>query len=342
MSAETGTRAPLVTLVVPVRNEQVHIAACLKALMGQTYPAERLQIIVADGESDDSTAQIVTELAHQDARIHLIFNRDRSMAAGLNQGIAVARGDIIGVISGHSIVEHDYVSRVVHALTRKGAWSAGGAIMRVAQAPLQRAIAAATTSPVGVGDARHNYDREAGWVESVFPGAWPRWVFERIGVFDTAMPFNEDNEFSLRIRMAGGRIWYDPDIRVKYVPRGNLRDLFVQYHRYARGRVRVFRKHGSGLSWRHLTPAATLAWLVGGALVAPFSAPIAAGWLAGCVAYGLLILVAGLRARSEASAALVCAALVTLHAAYATGFLRGWVDALKSARLPTGPATQQP
>lgn len=329
MQTDASADRPRVTLIVPVRNEAAHIEACLAALTAQDYPADRLEIIVADGASDDATASLVEVAARGDARIRLIPNPARQMAAGLNAGIAEATGELIGVISGHSIVEPDYVSRVVANLERTGAWSTGGAIVRTAETSMQRAIAAATGSPIGVGDARHNYGSQAGWTESVFPGTWPRHVFERVGAFDPRMTFNEDNELSLRIRKAGGRIWYDPEVRVRYVPRGSLRGLFTQYRRYARGRVRVFRKHGAGLGWRHAVPPLLLGWVVVGGAVTLAWPPAGGAWMSGIGAYLLAVAVGSAMAARDANVALVALATMTMHVAYGIGILQGLVDLLR-------------
>lgn len=328
---EPAVRTPVVSLVMPVRNERGRIEACLTSLLGQDYPADRLEIIVVDGMSDDGTATVVHDLATT-ARIpvRLVENPDLTMPLGLNRGIEASAGEIVGVISGHSVVETDYVTRAVERLQATGAWSVGGAIERVGETGVQRAIAAATGSRIGVGDASHNYATSAGWVESVFPGIWPRSVFETIGMFDPAMTANEDNELSLRIREAGGRIWYDPSIRVRYWPRASLGALFTQYRRYARGRMAVYRKHRSGLDWRHLLPPILVAWIALGwsaALAHPIGLAV---WLGSLVAY-LLVVAAGSLATvgAKANPLLVTAAVVTMHVAYGIGMVQGAVDGFR-------------
>ena len=334
MDVEPARQRPSVTLIVPVRNEAEHIEACLEALSVQDYDRERLEILVADGDSDDETRALVEAMAARDARIRLIENPERTMSHGLNRGIAAASGDLIGVISGHSIVEPDYVSRVVAKLKRTGAWSTGGAIVRVAETPVQRAIAAASGSPIGVGDARHNYGTEAGWTESVFPGIWPRHVFERVGVFDPAMAFNEDNELSLRIRKAGGRVWYDPDVRVRYSPRSSLRGLFTQYRRYARGRVRVFRKHRAGLGWRHFAPPLLVLWIAVAGLAAVVWPSLLPVWLVAIAGYTVVVLAGSSVAARGANIGLVAVATVTMHVAYGIGMLQGLVDLVRREAKP--------
>jgi cellulose synthase/poly-beta-1,6-N-acetylglucosamine synthase-like glycosyltransferase len=322
-----------VTLVVPVRNEEGTIDACLESLVNQAFPRDALEIIVVDGESTDDTVRHVDQWKTRDHRIRLLSNPARVMAEGLNLGIAAAGGSIIGVISGHSTVSPDYVERTVRALRDTRSWSVGGRIERAAASGLQRAIAIATSSPVGIGNAQHNYAEQPQWVDAVFPGTWPREVFDRVGLFDPAMTANEDNEFSYRIRRAGGRIWYDPSIVIRYVPRASVPGLFRQYRRYALGRALVFAKHRGGLQARHLIPPAWLAWVFLGAIGSLFSGTIRAVWLVSVGGYLLVIVAAGfVLSRRGGSPPLITVALGTLHLAYGIGMWQGLAGLLVRPR----------
>ncbi len=313
---------PLVSLVVPIRNEVDYIARCLDGLVEQAYPPQLLEVLVVDGGSTDGTRRVVEQIAGNRQRIRLIDNPERSTADGLNLGIAASTGVVIGYIHGRSRVPPDYVWRGVQALHSTGAWSVGGRIIRTSSTPMQRAIAIATSSPIGVGDARHNFVDSAGEVETVFPGMWPRWVFDRVGRFDPRMLRNEDNEFSYRIRQAGGKVWLDPSIEIVYTPRATLRELFGQYRLYGAGKVRVIRKHGGAVQLRTLVPAFWVAFLIVAipafATVAPLRVLIAAVLLT----YLAILAIGALReAAGPIEAVRVAAAFATMHFAYGVGFL---------------------
>ena len=329
-SAASSPELPSVTLVVPIRNESRTIDQCLEALVEQTYPRDLLQIIVVDGESTDDSEARVASWTERDERIVLMKNPDRLMAFGLNLGIGASRADMVGVISGHSTVEPDYVERSVEALQRTGAWCVGARVERESSTLMQRAIARAASSPIGVGDSRHNYATHSGWAETAFPGVWPRWVFERIGNFDVAMAYNEDNELSHRILAAGGRIWFEASIVVRYVPRGSLGAVFTQYRRYGRGKVGVFRKHRRALRWRHLVPPAWVAWLPASAIAGRF---VPAVWLASGVSiatYAGLLLATAMRGRRPGDPILLtAAAFAAIHAGYGIGVWQGVVDLVR-------------
>ena len=326
MADARASARPTVSLVVPVRNEEAHVQACLEAIRAQTYPPGLLEVIVVDGESTDATVAIVERVAASDASIKLLRNPQRSMPTGLNLGIRAATGEYVGVVSGHSVLQPDYVDRALSVMEATGAWAVGGRIIRRAEGPMQSAIALATASRIGVGDSAHNYAAQGGWVETVFPGFWRLQLFEHIGTFDPHMVANEDNEFSLRIRKAGGRIWYDPAIRVEYSPRETLGGVFTQYRRYGLGKMRVLRKHRGGLRWRHLVPAAWVAFLGFGAVLSLLVRPLLVAWLLGIAAYVAAIVATGVRLRRPGVAWWrITAALATLHIAYGIGTWQGLV-----------------
>jgi len=315
---------PYVSLIVPVLDEEATIAACLAALSDQTYPKERLEIIVADGGSRDATRRIVSEIAGGDTRIRLVDNPGRNTAAGLNVGLQQSGGSIVGMINGHSVPSHDYVERAVEALDRTGAWAVGGIIERAGRNSVQRAIARATGSPFGVGNSTYNYARTGMYVEAVFPGMWPRWVFDSVGIFDPEMLRNEDNELSHRIRQAGGTIWYEPSVRVMYVPRDTWRGVATQYHAYAVGKLLVFRKHRSAIRWRHLAPAGLVVGLPAGILAGFLDRRLWLVTLAAATAYVAVLSISARRMRQEGDSTLrILFAMLLIHQAYGLGTLEG-------------------
>jgi succinoglycan biosynthesis protein ExoA len=327
-----------VTLVVPVRDEADYIDRCLAALTAQEYPAHLLEIVVVDGDSTDDTGATAQKWADRDPRVTVLRNPDRLMIPGLNLGIRHGSGSFVGSIIGHSFPPADYVRRCVELLAEHDAWGVGGTYERVATTSLQRAIGRAQSHPFGVGDAFHNYGGRAGWAETVFPGFWPRWVFERVGYFDERMLYNEDNEFSHRIRKAGGRVWYEPSLRIGYAPRRSFGTLFRQYHRYGRGKADVFRKHPGAFRARHLAPLALVGGLVGGGVVGVFVPAIRIATAAGVGLYLVAAAIAGVSAaRGRASPALVAIAFMVMHVAYGVGLLTGLGRLVMNRRpLPTG------
>jgi len=250
---------PFVTIAMPCLDEANYIEACLRGVSQQDYPADRLEILVADGGSRDGTREIVARVASQDPRVVLIDNPARLQAPGLNAAIRRARGDVIVRMDVHCEYAPDYVRKCVEVLERTGADNVGGAQRARAQVAFQRALCAVLESPLGVGGARYRSADNEGPVDTVFLGAFRRAVFERVGLYDPGAITNEDAELNQRIHSAGGKVYLSREIVVHYFPRSSFRALARQYFRYGRGRARTLLKHGALLSLRPALPAALVA-----------------------------------------------------------------------------------
>ncbi len=160
----------------------------------------------------------------------------------------------------HADYPPDFVRQCVAALDRSGADNVGGAARTRARTFFQRCVAAALESPLGIGGSRYRQADAEGFVESVWPGAFRRSVFERVGLFDPRAVTNEDAELNQRIAAAGGRVYLSRDIVVHYYPRESPRALARQYFKYGQGRARTLLKHRRLLAWR---PALPFLWLAG-------------------------------------------------------------------------------
>lgn len=326
MGSDRELNRPFVSVVLPVRNEGRSFAATLDAILGQDYPAERMEVLVVDGMSTDATRAVARDLAAKDPRLQLLENPDLIVPYAMNRGIAAARGAFLVRIDGHTIVANDYVSRCVAAWEHSGAECVGGRMDPVGETTVGRLVALATTSPFGVGNSHFHYGREPRFTDSVYLGAWPLTVLKRLGGFDEEMVRNQDDELNYRLRKNGGKVFLDPSIVSTYKPRGDLRRLWRQYYQYGYWKIRVLQKHPTMLSLRHFAPAACV--LLGlAATVAAVLSPVMAVALAAVVATYLL---AGWLAAARLPATLFERAVLpgvffVLHAAYGSGFLVGLV-----------------
>ena len=176
------------------------------------------------------------------------------MPTGLNLALAAAEGEIIVRVDGHTNIEADYVRWCVEALERTGATNVGGRMDAVGRGRFGEAVAAATSSPFGVGGARFHYSNTEEWADTVYMGAWPRWVFEEIGLFDEELVRDQDDEFNYRLREHGGRILLSPKIKSVYSNRSNPLALWKQYFQYGFWKVRVLQKHPKQMRPRQFAP----------------------------------------------------------------------------------------
>jgi len=236
---------PFISIIMPIRNEENFIARSLGAVLAQDYPKEKMEIIIADGISNDATLDIIEKLS-QGEQIRIVSNPRHIQSAGLNAAIKLAQGEFIIRIDGHTIIAPDYVRQCVEILQMTQAQNVGGPMNPVGDTSMGKAIAAAGKSFFAVPSAFH-ISQQAQYTDTVYLGAWPREVFDRIGGFCENCGVNEDYELNVRIRQSGGKIYFSPDIRSLYFGRQTLQALMRQYHRYGRSKVMTLRKHPQSL-----------------------------------------------------------------------------------------------
>jgi len=313
---------------MPCLDEEAFIEECVRGVLAQDYPADRFELIVADGGSSDRTRELLAGLAAKDRRVIVIDNPGRIQAAGLNAAIRRSRGDVIVRMDVHADYAPDYVSKCVEVLERTGADNAGGAARTRSREFFQRALCSALTSKLAFGGSAYRDESNEGWVETVFNGAFRRRVFEKIGLYDEGAVTNEDAELNQRIITGGGRVYLSRDIVTYYYPRETLGGLVRQYFKYGRGRARTLLKHGRFLSLR---PAGPFLMVVGGAVLLAVS-PVQPLALAPFAAYGLLTLFEAVRvARRDGPAAVgvVWAIFPSIHVAHGLGFGSGLLHYLR-------------
>jgi len=317
---------PLVTVIMPVRNEQKAIRQSLGSVLVQDYPADRMEVLVADGMSDDDTRAIVSEIARHDPRVRLIDNQARIMAAGFNAALAFARGEIIVLLGGHSEVAPDFVRESVVLLRgRPEAWSVGGPISHMAHSLFGKAVAVAMSHRLGVGNASHHFANYEGYAEGApFPILW-RWVFERVGMLDERLVRNQDDEFYYRIRQAGGKIYISPRVRYTYFVRERMGQLFRQYFQYGFWRIPVMKKHQRPTTVRQVIPSLFYLTCIFLLMIGLwFKQPVIA--LALPLLYGAALLTVGLSVLPKTGFQVACRvplAIGTIHAGYALGLMYG-------------------
>ena len=278
---------PFISVVMPIYNEVAFIERSLGAVMEQDYPAERMEVLVVDGLSQDGTRDSVAEVAAHDGRVRLLDNPDRDQASALNIGIRLAQGETIVRVDGHCLLPPHYLRTCVETLHQTGADNVGGQMRSAGDTLLTQAIAAATNTPFATGGARFHFSTSPGEVDTVYLGAFRRSVFDRAGLFDpTAVP-NEDYELNYRIRRSGGRVVYNPDIWATYYVRPSLFALLNQYFRYGRRKADIVWRYPGSTRPRHLAMPAYVATLLGALVASPFVPQ--ARWLALALAGAYLL-----------------------------------------------------
>lgn len=315
---------PTVSVIIPVLNEERYIEDCLRCVLDQDYPGDRVEIIVVDGASTDRTREIVQRLAAADGRIRLLSNPKRRTPFAMNIGLAAATGEVVVRIDGHSVIGVDHLRKSVDYLFSSGADHIGGVMRATGRTYLQRAIALAMSSPFGVGTARFRYTRREHDIDTVPFGAFRRETLLRLGGFDERFVIGQDSEFDHRLILSGGRVRVTPEIHTEYYCRDSFKGLSLQYFRYGKAKAKILHKHRSLPSPRAALPGTFVGLVIILLALAPFSPAarrglrtLLAAYLAGCLGAGTLIAAKGGWRYFPALPPI----LATLHWSHGLGFL---------------------
>lgn len=348
---------PAISVVMPVLNEERHLAEAVAAVLRQDYPAQ-IEVVLAVGPSRDRTREVAEQLAAADPRITVVDNPSGHTPAALNAAVAASRHPVLARVDGHAMLPPGYLRIAAETLLATGADNVGGIMAAEGVTAFEQAVARAMTSAAGVGAARFHTGGEAGPADSVYLGVFRRTAIDRVGGYDEAFLRAQDWEMNHRIRASGGTVWFEPRMRVSYRPRANLRALARQYFHYGRWRAVVARQHKGTINPRYLAPptavfaiamglAAGIAGLAGG-IAGPWPA---LRWL--CLGFAVpAVYLCGILAASavsgrglpRAAAARLPAVLAAMHICWGTGFLtspRGLIP-IRGDGLSSSAASQRP
>lgn len=251
-TTDAGER--LVSVVIPVRNEEKYIAKCVESVLNQDFPKKDMELILVDGASEDRTVAIIEDFAAKYDFIRLCENPRRTVQHALNIGIKSAVGKYVVRMDAHSEYASDYVSECVRHLEKTNAENVGGPMVARGKTRLQKVIAAAYHSPFALGGGKFHDENYEGYADTVYLGAFKRETLLRLGLYDEALPRNEDDDLNLRILKSGGRVYVTPKIKSVYYPRSRYGALFKQYFEYGLWKVTVIKKHGKFARLSHLVP----------------------------------------------------------------------------------------
>lgn len=317
--------SPIVSIVIACRNEASYIENCLRGFLRGSV--REIELLVVDGDSEDGSAALVERIATtEDSRVRLLHNPARRTPMAFNAGIRAARGQFIAIFGAHSVPAPNWVQANLAVLAaHPEAAAAGGLLRTVSHTFIGNAIAAALSSPFGVGNVRFRVGGPPGPVDTVVFGCYRRDVFARHGLFDESFLTNQDDEFNLRLVSRGETLYFDPAIQLDYNARPTWTKALEQYWRYGRYKLNVFRRNGQIGSWRQLAPAAWTAFLLLGFLGAIFVPALRLPALLGVAAYvaaGLVAMVAKVP-QYGAACLLFLPVAASIHLAYGIGTWQG-------------------
>jgi len=323
--------APLISILIPIRNEAAYIQRCLEAVLAQDYPSDRLEILIADGLSEDGTREKISEFQKAHPQINVFDNPMGIVPTALNILISRAKGEILVRVDGHCVIAQGYIRNCVAHLQEDQVDGVGGPMHSIGEDHISKVIAIAMSSKF--------------LVDTVPFPAYTRAIIDKVGLYDEELVRNQDDEYNYRIRKAGGKILLAADVRSTYYSRGSLKKLWRQYFQYGYYKVRVLQKHPKQMRLRQFIPPTFVSTLILGLLI---SLTFTQGWMAFTALAGIYMLT-NLAASTLIAIrkgwklfGLLPITFATIHFSYGLGFIAGlfkfwkrWGD--KSSKFKVDP-----
>jgi succinoglycan biosynthesis protein ExoA len=330
MTAPLGQELPTlppradVSVVIPARESAATLERAVRSALTQDLDGN-IEVVIAVGPSNDRTSATAEGMAEQDGRVRVVRNDPGSTPAALNRAIDASRHEVVLRLDAHAELPEGYAQRAVELLRETGAANVGGRQVPVASGGFAAGVAAAMRSPAGAGGAAYRTGTRPADVDTVYLGVFRRSALEAVGGFDERLLRNQDYELNQRLRAAGWRVHFHPDLAVAYQPRRTVHALARQYYEYGRWKRATSKLHPGTLRLRQLAPPALVVALPASTGVAALVAP---KWVAALPGVGYLVgvaIAAGFASHRPAEAPRTILALLVMHTSWGTGFLRGGV-----------------
>ena len=319
------TKCPFVTIILPVKNERQYITSALNSIFNQNYPKNKIELLIADGCSEDGTTEIIKNFQKNHFNIQLIENFGEIVSEGFNLALSQSIGEYILRIDGHSELPPNYLKNCIELMIKGKTDIVGGCIETLSSGVVGRANSVTQASFFGVGGVkfRNSQQSKAGFVDTLAFGLHKRELFAELGGYDEEMIYNQDDEFNFRVTQAGKKIWMNPILKTKYIARSNYKKLFKQYFNYGLYKVRGFQKRGRIFSIRHLIPSLFLGGLLSSFLIGylynyffPFNILLGT-YIITNIIYSIV------KSTSYLMIPFIFISFCVLHISYGTGFIWG-------------------
>lgn len=246
-------KTPLVSIIVPVLNEEKYILGCLSSIQKQTYPHELVEVIIVDGCSTDQTVNLCRKF-ESDFNLCIYENVKQKTTYALNIGIEKAKGVYILRLDAHAEYPEDYIEKCIYYLDTMNVDNVGGIVVTKGKNKMGQAIACMLSSKFGVGDSTFRTNGKSGYVDTVPFGAFRKEVFSKIGLFNNNLPRSEDNDINARIRANNGKVWLANDIKSTYYCRDTVKDILKMALQNGNALFRTLKENPKAMSFRHFIP----------------------------------------------------------------------------------------
>lgn len=250
------------SIVIPCRNEKDYIVQCVKSIEKQSYNSDLIEIIIVDGFSDDGTRDILLLLQKKNINILVLDNPSKKTPQALNIGIKNSSGEVVVILGAHTELDEDFIKFNNQFLIEKDVKVTGGTQINVGLTYTQNLIGTVMEMPFAMASAKYRWSENEQFVDTVVYAAYKKELFNELGYFEEGFTISEDAEFNWRIRQAGHKIFFSPQIKSYYYPRDSIVSFVKQIFRYGILRVNVLKKHIDSLKLLHMIPPIFVVMLI--------------------------------------------------------------------------------
>jgi len=293
-------RSIIVSIVIPVYNEECYIEKCILSLLQQDYRKEQMEWIFIDGGSSDNTVLIIKKYMQKYPElIKLYDNPNKTVPYAMNIGIKSSVGKYIILLNAHSEYSEDYISKCVYYLEKTDADNVGGVIETKGKGYVGNAIALMLSSKFGVGDSKFRTNGKSGYVDTVPFGAFRREVFTKYGLYNEKLTRNQDIELNYRIRKNGGKIYMAEDIKLKYYCRNRIKEIVAMAIKDGKWNVITMKLCPGAMGIRHFVPLTFLLSLIVLPLLSILIPSFIYLFLGEIILYSLLDIISSIKAAKD-------------------------------------------
>ena len=328
----------IVSVVIPCRNEVAFIEECLDAIYSNKIASDvSLNVFIVDGMSDDGTREKIQSLQTKYHSLQLIDNVKQLTPFAFNLGIHASKADYIQIVGARHILSANYIQQALDILrTKPEVWCVGGKLINEYINHTGEIISKAMSTSFGMGLGNFRTLAKSGYTDTVTSPMYPFWVFEKIGFFDEQLIRNQDDDFNFRVTKAGGKIYFENDIHLKYYVRGDYSGLYRQFYQYGYWKVFVNQKHKAVTTFRQLIPPLFVGFIFLSlvlSLLHPLLALLSAGIY--LVYIALALLMGFKKGKNPSESIKISITFPIMHFSYGLGYLRGIIDFIILHKIPS-------
>ena len=318
-----------VSIIITARNEEKYLPMLFEDILNQTFPLQNIEVVLMDSNSTDNTRLVMEEFKknNENLSVQIVTNERQIQAAGFNEGVKHATGDVVLKIDAHSRIPADFVQKNVDEILA-GAYVCGGNRPTVVDSAddFSKTLHIVEESALGSSIANYRKSDVKRKVNSIFHGMYRKEVFDKVGLADERLLRTEDNEFHYRVRKAGYDIIFNPEIESYQYIRPTFTKMIQQ--KFANGYWIGLTSHvcRDCLSLFHFGPGVFVATLLVLMMLTPVSfVPLLT------VVFLYLLAVLGLsifeisKQKFNPTLLLIPFIMIAIHFAYGIGTIKGWI-----------------